>query len=76
MADAKKRSKPSEPQVGHQDLPKHRANAYKSYTKKLTSDIINDKGVMDVTDVVKVRTQRAKEVKFNKMIKKAKKGKK
>ena len=63
-------------QVGHQDLPKHRANAYANVTKEIASEITNNKSLFDVTDLVKLRSQRSKEAKFYKLAKKIKKGKK
>ena len=59
MGDAKKRSKPKKTSIGHQSgkLPKFKEEGYAHYTKEFT-------------DIVKLRTRRANE------IKKAKKDKK
>jgi len=75
MGDAKKRSKPKKTSIGHQSgkLPKFKEEGYAHYTKEFTDTILDKKRNYfkhDVTDIVKLRTRRANE------IKKAKKDKK
>tara|TARA_Y100000310_G_C20654026_1_gene801012 strand:- start:1396 stop:1620 length:225 start_codon:yes stop_codon:yes gene_type:complete len=66
MGDAKKRSKPKKTSIGHQSgkLPKFKEEGYDYWTKTLQKRILKNYRTdsENVTDLVKLRTRRAKEV--------------
>ena len=66
MGDAKKRSKPKKKNVGHQSskLPKYKEEGYDHWTKTLKTDILKHyrTDTYNVTDLVRLRTRREKEL--------------